>query len=306
MAERPSRDDQKLLRVAQAVVDLLQPAVRGMDVKVQKPRPPWKTASDGWMTIIGDLGKGKPSIEIWLDGFSRHKSRRFYAGFHSSQETLIEWLAYASKSAVPRRRLADAELVDSEVWKLKNRLTEVDLDVPLLETYRDQHEYFFGLYDSQSSEDEQKFANRATTFFLDVLRAVSTQKQDDDADVYTRHENRKQVKSHLQHERSQFLARRCKERDKFVCQVCGFKFVDLYGALGEGFAEAHHIVALASLPDEVKTALEDLITVCSNCHRMLHRMDGKATDVADLKAVVLASTNQMKESLPNQVIGRQF
>ncbi len=133
------------------------------------------------MTVIGHLAVHKPTIEVWLDRFSRHVNRRLYAGFQSNQETLIEWLAYSSKSAVPRRRLADTELADSTVWKLKNRLTAVGLDVPLLETYRDQSEYFCGLYDGQSSGDEQRFAKEAAAFFLDVLRAVVTQRQDDDA-----------------------------------------------------------------------------------------------------------------------------
>ena len=30
----------------------------------------------------------------------------------------------------------------------------------------------------------------------------------------------------------------------------------------------------------------DLVTVCGNCHRMLHRMDGKPDDIAKLKAII--------------------
>jgi 5-methylcytosine-specific restriction enzyme A len=55
-----------------------------------------------------------------------------------------------------------------------------------------------------------------------------------------------------------------------ACEVCGFDFAATYGALGERFIEAHHIVPLAQA-GATKTRLADLALVCSNCHRMLHR-----------------------------------
>ena len=43
------------------------------------------------------------------------------------------------------------------------------------------------------------------------------------------------------------------------CEVCGFDFAARYGELGEGYIE------------EDTTTVDDLVLVCSNCHRMLHR-----------------------------------
>jgi 5-methylcytosine-specific restriction enzyme A len=54
------------------------------------------------------------------------------------------------------------------------------------------------------------------------------------------------------------------------CEVCGFDFADTYGALGERFIEAHHVVPLSEA-GATTTSLRDLSLVCSNCHRMLHR-----------------------------------
>ncbi len=53
--------------------------------------------------------------------------------------------------------------------------------------------------------------------------------------------------------------------------VCGFDFRAFYGPIGEGFIEAHHIRPLSELMAGHKTKPEDLVLVCSNCHRMLHR-----------------------------------
>jgi predicted HNH restriction endonuclease len=74
--------------------------------------------------------------------------------------------------------------------------------------------------------------------------------------------------------------------DKHTCQVCGMRFEDIYGNLGEDFAEAHHVVPLSKLRGKVETRIEDLRTVCANCHRMLHKMQGKKGDVEKLRAIV--------------------
>lgn len=82
------------------------------------------------------------------------------------------------------------------------------------------------------------------------------------------------------------MATERKIHDDYQCQVCGLRFVDVYGKLGEGFAEAHHRVPLHRLKGVVKTRMEDLATVCANCHRMLHKMDGKRGDVDKLRAIL--------------------
>jgi 5-methylcytosine-specific restriction protein A len=59
-----------------------------------------------------------------------------------------------------------------------------------------------------------------------------------------------------------------------VCQVCMFSFEATYGELGEGFIEVHHLVPVSKLgPDYFVDPIRDLITVCGNCHSMLHKRD---------------------------------
>jgi len=62
-----------------------------------------------------------------------------------------------------------------------------------------------------------------------------------------------------------------KEKGKLECEVCGFDYLEVYGELGYGFAESHHIVPVSQLVAGQKTKLGDLAIVCANCHRMLHR-----------------------------------
>jgi len=56
------------------------------------------------------------------------------------------------------------------------------------------------------------------------------------------------------------------------CQICDFKFIDLYGDLGDGFCHIHHIEPLGEVGGELDiNPVVDLIPVCPNCHAMLHR-----------------------------------
>jgi 5-methylcytosine-specific restriction protein A len=79
-------------------------------------------------------------------------------------------------------------------------------------------------------------------------------------------------RAHRYRERSRKLVRRKKElaekRDPDLkCEVCGFSFRQRYRPFGEGFVECHHTIPLSKLTPGKRTRLEDLILVCSNCHR---------------------------------------
>ena len=55
-----------------------------------------------------------------------------------------------------------------------------------------------------------------------------------------------------------------------ACETCGFDFKATYGDHGDGYIECHHIIPLSE-SGETQTRLADLILICSNCHRMIHR-----------------------------------
>lgn len=71
------------------------------------------------------------------------------------------------------------------------------------------------------------------------------------------------------------------------CMICDFDFEEKYGELGKGYIEVHHIKPLAELDEEVVIDPEtDLICVCSNCHRMLHRFKNYIVSAEELKNMV--------------------
>lgn len=85
-------------------------------------------------------------------------------------------------------------------------------------------------------------------------------------------EGKLQLKQHLEKERSKKLIKDFKNKlTNYSCSICNFSFESAYGALGYGFIEAHHTIPIATLTEQTKMSPFDLIAVCSNCHRMLHR-----------------------------------
>ena len=58
------------------------------------------------------------------------------------------------------------------------------------------------------------------------------------------------------------------------CSACGFSSGAVHGPLGAGFAEVHHLASLGSLQADVLVdPLGDVVVLCANCHRMVHRED---------------------------------
>ena len=71
------------------------------------------------------------------------------------------------------------------------------------------------------------------------------------------------------------------------CAVCGFDFGGKYGPVGEGYIEIHHLVPHASIKKEHGVdPQKDLIPVCSNCHRMIHRPRDTWISIEDLKKMI--------------------
>jgi hypothetical protein len=285
------RDDYWLKRVALDVYQALRMQKTGTALRVRPVRQVSELDTGGWMVSVGRLGD--VWLDLWLDRYACPDRRLFYAGFYSDEAATIKRLVRASRRKWPVVLTLDSADVEEQRYAhLKRPLPAGKLNAPVVEHYEDEESnHYFGFYERMKgtpAQIEARFTRQSVDFFMDVIRQLPESMEDDEpAEVFPKIENRRLVRSHLIRERSRFLAAQCKERDEYECQVCGMNFASVYGQqLGTGFAEAHHKKPLGSLSDKVKTRLEDLITVCANCHRMLHRMEGKTGDIKKLQAIV--------------------
>lgn len=72
----------------------------------------------------------------------------------------------------------------------------------------------------------------------------------------------------------------------FDCMACGFNFERTYGSWGKGFIEVHHVVPLAETGRSKTDPTTDLVVLCANCHRMVHRKRGICLSLDELRAQI--------------------
>ena len=70
----------------------------------------------------------------------------------------------------------------------------------------------------------------------------------------------------------------------YDCMSCGFNFEAFYGEIGKGFIEVHHVVPLADAKERRTDPENDLVVLCANCHRMVHRQKGICLSLNEIRS----------------------
>jgi len=70
------------------------------------------------------------------------------------------------------------------------------------------------------------------------------------------------------------------------CAICCFDFEKHYGIRGKGYIEIHHTSPLSTLDSEtIIDPKTDLVPVCSNCHKMIHRRKDNILSIDEMKKI---------------------
>lgn len=89
------------------------------------------------------------------------------------------------------------------------------------------------------------------------------------------------------YERSPKLRREAIRIHGYRCAACGLSFEEKYGAIGHAFIEVHHLKPLYSLEEEAEVnPSTDMVCLCANCHRMIHRKKNSILTVDELKTLI--------------------
>lgn len=107
-------------------------------------------------------------------------------------------------------------------------------------------------------------------------------------------EGSKVVSWAVTYERSKELRQLAVQVHGTICKGCGFSFEKVYGELGAGFIEVHHLKPLSEMGKTTVDATKDLTVLCSNCHSIVHRQRKSPLSIAELQKVI-------KESLENKL-----
>lgn len=104
-------------------------------------------------------------------------------------------------------------------------------------------------------------------------------------------EGKEKYRIHKSKERNQKLIALKKHKSflqspNLPCEICGFSFKVKYGEIGDKFIEAHHILPISELTGETESKLNDLVLVCSNCHKMIHKRRPWLT-LGEIKKIII-------------------
>lgn len=89
-------------------------------------------------------------------------------------------------------------------------------------------------------------------------------------------------------QRSSKLVEKAKKNSDYSCQGCGFNIGEFYGGWGKDYIEAHHIDPLSNREGEGEiTNISELVMLCSNCHRMVHKKKECLT-LEELRSLIAA------------------
>jgi 5-methylcytosine-specific restriction protein A len=74
------------------------------------------------------------------------------------------------------------------------------------------------------------------------------------------------------YERSPRNRRVCINHYGLSCWVCDLDFSEIYGPLGDGYIQVHHMVPVAEMgPGYRPDPVMEMVPLCSNCHSMIHK-----------------------------------
>jgi len=276
--------EQQLTQVVKLLQDRLSPSGI-IPIKNQQVR---KAPEDGCHMKAAIWTQDRPTISVWYDKWLDTEDRHFWFGFEGSKaqiRTLYDDIT--SKSVfVPI-------IYTNSGFKNSTKQSTVEIvrghNGFVYENYGAPPNYL-GVYDvGLRFTSERELVAEAAKF---ILRVINRLGDSDEADLPPNAtvEERRKYRIHKQIERNPAAASLAKEFHGTVCQVCGFDFKSVYGKIGTGFIEAHHLRPIAQLPKgEVVSynVKKDFSVLCSNCHSMIHKR-GNPADLEGLRRIVSA------------------
>ena len=137
--------------------------------------------------------------------------------------------------------------------------------------------------DSKKKRDLRSAYQSYLRFVRDDIFIEDSEITDDDEESYT--EGGRKVYISARAERNVKLRIKAIKLHGTSCMACGFDFGKTYGIWGEGFVEVHHLIPLGNetVRERVTNVAKDLVVLCANCHRMVHRKKNITLTVEELK-----------------------
>jgi len=135
-----------------------------------------------------------------------------------------------------------------------------------------------GMKNYRKTDKEVWKEHQTGELLSEVLENITSDVLDVDEIEYTAKEGKrtKSESAHYRYERDPKLRElKIKEfltnYDSIHCEICSFDFEAKYGERGREYIECHHTIPVSEMKENHISKTSELILLCSNCHRMVHR-----------------------------------
>ena len=223
-----------------------------------------------------------------------------------NQIEVLRTLYYFPNSSATAKGLAIAlgykgfQAVNSQIGGIGKRISEVSGVKP--DTYFDRGEEHFAYFSLVGPYKKDGWEmNELLCKALEDLKIVSSDKiQENVIDKLPTEITGIEEEKHLlegmavqvtvnKYERNQKARRLCISHYGAICTICGFDFSKKYGKIAEGYIQVHHIRPISEINSEYEVdPINDLITICANCHNVIH-MTQPAMKIDDLKKIIITN-----------------
>ncbi|MGQ9799680.1 MAG: HNH endonuclease [Ignavibacterium sp.] len=124
--------------------------------------------------------------------------------------------------------------------------------------------------DTNINELQEKFIQFIKTLYESVERRIELRTPERIGNIFELEdieavEGYREDKVYLYTTRNKDIVLKRKQLDDYTCQICGFKFE----LNGKKIIECHHLKPLSDGEARI-TKIDDLISVCPTCHRIIH------------------------------------
>ena len=188
------------------------------------------------------------------------------------------------------------EMFDAEDWnddRASKHVSYIAGEWYTLLNYKTQDILDVSVLDEKCSQQywhPQSSGTRIQDEVLPILRELwaEVSRKDPEESVYYpeggRAEGAAKIVYSTRYERDPAVRRAFLKGKHLKCEVCGFDFEKVYGQLGAGYIEVHHKKPVSD-GVRITDLNNDLVMLCSNCHRMIHRGRNHMITVEELKRI---------------------
>lgn len=243
------------------------------------------TSEDAWQTLITNARNAQRKMTPFFSPIQKH----YYQIKSVTNNTIIIRRENGKDSKIGKQFFLK---IINEIVRNKNKIARTILDthVAKISAIVFLHPLL------KWSDDYQEILVKDVTSEKKMLKTVQSDLDSADDENSYDFEGGTQNKLVSYYERKPSLRAKAILIHGTTCKVCKFNFKEHYGTHGEDYIEVHHIVPIHTLSKSTRiNPATDMIVVCANCHRMIHRKKYKPLsieEIIELRNSVISRANK--------------